>query len=208
MHNAAEIGLRAIDLFSLQPILGELAQAEAERVLKRQGEKDRCLERLGFDGAGALAVDVEHRCSKETAQPGLAPLALTRSRVMGPVTVPATWAMDRIEDSYQSSWLFMPTELKPSWQGSLRPAPGHAQVDLRELGAAGYQFDPNEMWNLFVVGAYTAFERCEELKATLGWHYSCSSDEAEVKAQLGLLRHNFEARGCGAKSLEVKSCAP
>jgi predicted acylesterase/phospholipase RssA len=205
MPNGASIALRAIDLFSLQPILGELAEAEAERGLKRLGEKDRCLERLGFDQAGAGAVDIEHRCSRATALPGARGLARA-AKSMGPVTVPSTPVLDRIEDAYRSSWVFMPTALQPGWQASLVPLPGRPTVEWKDIGAAGYTFDPNQMWNLFVVGAFTAFERCEELNATLSWHLSCPKDEAAVHAQLKLLRAGFEADKCGSASLAVSAC--
>ncbi len=204
MKNAGEIIFRSIDLFSFQPLLGELAQAEQEKVLKRQGEKERCLDRLGFDTASDAAA-IERRCSGERG-----PRLLTAVRVRpsgAPVTQPGTPVLDRLASPYLGTWLFVPTELKNSWQASLRVAPGKSgEVEWKDIGSAGYTFDPNAMWNLFVVGALVANEHCEEINATLGWHLPCPGLESPVHEALKGVRAAFEANKCGQKSLEIPAC--
>jgi hypothetical protein len=62
------------------------------------------------------------------------------------------------------------------------------------------------MWNLFVVGALVANERCEEVKATLNWHLTCQPEKKAHEA-LAAQRKQFEARGCGQKSSAISACA-
>jgi predicted acylesterase/phospholipase RssA len=216
MRNVGDIVFRSIELFSLQPILGELAEAEEEKVLTRQGEKERCLDRLGFDHA-ADAADLERRCSIDLALPSSCEVARTtmprwavntRAPKSMDVTQPPKSGLERLQSPYEGSWLFLPTDLRNSWQASLRPTPGHqSPVEWKDLNATGYTFDPNSMWNLFVVGALVANERCEEVKATLNWHLTCQS-EAQVHNALSVLRKHFEAAGCGTKPSAIPRCAP
>ncbi len=216
MRNVGDIVFRSIELFSLQPILGELAEAEEEKVLTRQSEKERCLERLGFDHA-ADASDLERRCSLDLALPASCEVAKTTLprwsvNASAPkaiqVTQPPRSGLDRLQSPYEGSWLFLPTELRNSWQASLHPAPGHqAPVEWKDLNATGYTFDPNSMWNLFAVGALVANERCEEVKATLNWHLTCQG-EAKVHEALRAQRTQFEAKRCGQKSSAIPACAP
>jgi hypothetical protein len=124
------------------------------------------------------------------------------------VTQPPKSGLERLQSPYEGSWLFLPTDLRNSWQASLRPTPGHqSPVEWKDLNATGYTFDPNSMWNLFVVGALVANERCEEVKATLNWHLTCQS-EAQVHNALSVLRKHFEAAGCGTKPSAIPRCAP
>jgi len=210
--NTIGVGIRALDLFALQPIFGELATAERERVLRRQGEKERCLARLGFDAAGAAAVDLEVRCSAEYAAPGMKPMkhaGTMRNAMSKPehVSQPGTPQLDRLPDAYQSAWLFMPTTLPDTWK-QLGIKPPNAELGWGDLAAPGYKFDPRQMWNLFVLGAVTAQQRCEEIVKTLGWSLDvakCTSD-AELRAALAKARQQFDDKQCLKRSLETRPC--
>lgn len=202
--NAAQIGFRALDLFSLQPIVGELAFAEHERVLRSAGEKERCLSRYNFDGAGATALTVERRCS------GLPPIPdVTFPYFFSPVTQPGTPSLERVPDTYRSSWLFMPSEVPAHYQQVARlpdEAPSNVQWD--ELGAVGYTFNPREMWRLFALGAVTAQQRCEDVAKTLGWDAvvpGCT-DATRVIQALTQLRTEFVGKQCTAKPLTQRKC--
>lgn len=216
--NLTAIVVRGIGLFAQQPVLSELAFAEQERVLKREGEKDRCLARLGFDAVSpAVAEELERRCSRATAAPlpvplttpAVVPRSMLRTASLAGSGTLGTPSSERIEDGYRSAWLFMP-ELLPAGFGALSyPRADGAAADWSDLAAAGYTFSPREMWNLFLVGALTAAQRCSEVSQTLGWHLGADcADPAKVSAALAALKQKLEARAprCIDRKVEAKPC--
>lgn len=207
--NAAAVGFRALDLFTLSPITGELVAAEHERVLRTAGEKERCLARLGFDatgnGTGPInpAVNVERLCS------GLPLLATVPVPFALPVTLPGTPQLDRLPSTYHGAWLFMPQELPPHFQQVARlPDEAPAAVTWADIGAVGYQFDPREMWRLFALGAVTAQQRCEEVAKTLGWAGLTAdcTDGTKVIQALQSLRAKWVTDQCAQRPLEPQPC--
>lgn len=211
LANAAHIALRTIDLFTLPPIVGELALAEQEAVLRRQGEKDRCLARLGFDSAFVPAHDVELRCSQVIAMPLASPSLRGPMRepmkwLAAPIATPATPKSERIEDAYRSAWVFMPRSFPKGWAQVSRPRDGQSSVGWQDIGAVGYSFDPQEMWNLFALGVLTAQSRCREFSDLLGWHLPASCESLE-RAEDALIssRIPFEAQ-CVKKDLSLVDC--
>ena len=211
LANAAEVAVRSLDVFSLSPMVGELAQAEQEAVLRREGEKDRCLARLGFDTAfGATSPqEIERRCSQEIA----APIPMPSVLMMGPsvlkaspVVTPGSPKSERIEDGYRSAWVFMPRSFPKGWAQVARPRDGKSSVGWKEIGAVGYMFDPQDLWNLFSLGVLTAQSRCRELSDALGWHLpeTCESLE-RAEDVLVSSRIPFEAQ-CVKKNLASVEC--
>lgn len=204
LPNAAAVAFRALDLFSLQPIVGELASSELEVVLKRQQEKARCLSRLGYATSGARAVELEGRCSRSSA----APLSvedpmprLERDGALRCASAPSHTTLAGLDDAYASSWLFMPQTLPDFGDLAI------GKADWSTLAAVGYQFEPNAMWNLFVLGALVAQQRCVELNDTLSWHLPAQcSERGAVVAALRTLRARFEANGCGKKTPQLRDC--
>ena len=202
--NAMAVGFRALDLFSLPPVQGELAFAEQERVLRGAGEKERCLARYNFDTAGAAAVNIERRCS------GLPPLATApMAYSFAPVSQPGTPALDRLPDTYRGAWIFMPIEVPEALQQVARlPDEAPTPVQWDELGSVGYQFNPREMWRLFAFGAVTAQQRCEDVAKTLEWDAMVPgcTDPTKVVDALTTLRGEFMTKRCGAKPLAQRKC--
>ncbi|MEW5741780.1 MAG: patatin-like phospholipase family protein [Myxococcota bacterium] len=207
--NAAAVGFRALDLFTLSPITGELVAAEHERVLRSVGEKERCLSRFGFDTVGASsgavnpAVNIERFCS------GLPLITTGPVPLMAPVTLPGTPQLERVRDGYRGAWLFMPQDVPEHFENVARlPDEAPAPVKWDELGAVGYQFNPREMWRLFALGALTAQQRCEEVARTLAWPGIVAecTNRVKVEQALGQLRSKWMADKCGEKPLEARAC--
>lgn len=206
LPSAASIGFRAIDLFSLQPIVGELASSELEATVRRQLEKERCLERLGASMMPERLAELTERCGHSTAQPLFLADEMPHPRQGSPKslrnpTAPMCSTLAPASDTYASSWLFMPEKL-PDFAGL-----NVGEVNWSTLAAIGYEFNPRETWNLFVLGALTAQERCNEINDTLAWHLPAScGDRRAALAALKTLRKRWDDKGCYWNTPKLVDC--
>lgn len=195
--NAGSIALRMIDLFALQPIVGELHEAENRLAVRRMAEYERCLERLGLERPQAEVAQIRGLCSGRQWPEQTTIQALPR---------PGTPALDSVPDSYRSQWVFMP-EVLPAALEEVEPG-----INWVGLGAAGYQFDPQLMWKLFVLGATVAQQRCTEFNDLLGWklvdpqrHTNRCGDVEALKAALAPLRLKVK-NACWLRENKLRDC--
>ena len=196
-QNGLQIVGRTIELFSHQPIEGELEQAELRLAYRRELEDERCRARLASNAAPAAVHDAY--CANESwpgkpASAGFAaPSEPLRPRSLGQL--------------YRSARFFEPNVIDSRSQ--LRLPPLVAQLTpgatTAQFSAPGYAFDPKSMWNIFVLGAAQAQERCAEVKEVLGWGIHCDGDPAFVST-LQALHGQLTAKGCYQKSLDYESC--
>jgi len=250
-QNALTVGTRMIDLFSHQPIVGELREAESRLSVKRSLEYERCVERLTSDFAQP-SDPIPQACNYQAVPQRalMAPLAISSAAKADKASLAAegaqeahehdeneeevalhrlcsgeVWPSDgqavtasaqqgpegqtpfphEVSRSYRSAWMFVPHELPASLTGpdSIEPA-----VSLQSLGAAGYEFNPKEMWQLFVLGAATAHQRCAQLDDVLGWHLGswCGTVDT-LRNELSPIRKRAE-KFCWTKdSKALRDCA-
>lgn len=235
--NAIEMGMRTLDLLVHQPIVSELHQAEYELATRRTIEYERCVERLlsppappdapvpprctyadlvnttlkplpadpvekkitlSLSGPHSIDEEIEKLCSGD----------LWPSDGAGQVSIaveqPPTELPRSVSRAYRSAWVFEPHELPDALSGSGSVEPG---IDWEQLAAAGYSFDPKQMWQLFVFGAGVGQQRCKELQKTLGWHLEgwCGGAE-ELRQALSPIRKRAELQ-CWDRDLSLKVCS-
>jgi len=243
--NALSIGLRMIDLFSHQPIVGELHEAESRLSVKRSLEYERCAERLSSEFAQPQdPVPLACQYTKVPQRALMAPPVLSKAAkedkaaleeeghqdgqevALHQLCSGEVWPSDgqavtvsaqqgpegqtpfphEVSRSYRSAWMFVPHELPVSLSGpdSIEPS-----VSLQSLGAAGYEFDPKAMWQLFVMGAATAHQRCTQLDDVLGWHLGpwCGTVDT-LRQELAPIRKRAE-KYCWTKDTKaLRDCTP
>jgi predicted acylesterase/phospholipase RssA len=194
--NALGTLFRAIDLFTFQPIVGELSQGEYELATRRAAEYELCMDRAK-ERAKSASVDYETaNCFCAYLTPGAQPQPGARGK-------PALHALEAL---YQSSQVFQPRQIPAGFEGD-----AYAGSDLIQLNSAAYAFSPPAMWRQFVLGAATVQERCVEIATALGWlpqtPFACEG-ASTLKAELDALRARLTAQGCYKKSMDVRTCGP
>lgn len=168
-QNAGVILSRTLDLFSHQPIVGELHQAENQLVVKRISEFGRCHDR-NAQATWIKDQSIDDLCSA-AAWPKLPPPVLIAPVPRQIITQAPPPLIKAIPNAYQGVWIFQHNVL-PKDISLLAPG-----ASWRNLTQAGYQFDPKAMWTLFALGAIEAQEQCVEINRVLGWHLA-SGDQA------------------------------
>ncbi len=221
-QNAVQIGLRTLDLFTHQPIVGELSEAESRLSVKRTLEYERCVERLTDEDAHPAPVPSQCSYSELSAEafaprpvdPALpAPdrrtvhVKLAPTEEIQQLCSGATWPSDRQaegKEAVQQEPSVLPSAVARSFRSSwlfqphdlppsLQGPEAIEQIDRAKLAAVGYQFDPQAMWQMFVFGAAVAQLRCQEVSATLGWHLGAwCGSPLELKAALAPLRKHAQ----------------
>lgn len=207
--NAGRIALRMLDLFTHQPIVSELHEAEEAVVLKRVGEYERCVERLAslHPSNNESQAGMSRATSTKQIQDLCAGRVWPQAPIVTPravVTQPGPPLVKSVPNAYQSAWLFEPVALPERIQ---ELAPG---IRWEELAQVGYQFDPRAMWNLFALGAAVAQQRCGEVDAVLGWHLpagpgTCTDFEALERALTPIREHAEQV--CWKRDNALRTCA-
>lgn len=239
-QNALNIGMRMIDLFAYQPIVGELHEAEYRVSVKRSLEYERCLERLAsppaspqdtvpraclYDNvpARALAVPLVMRAEPPASHLG-EHMSAAQDVEMHQLCAGEVWPSDgrstssgaqsgpealtafphEVSRTYRSTWLFEPHELPAALTGSQSVEPG---LTLQSLSAVGYEFDPKAMWQMFVLGAAVAQQRCPQLDDTLGWHLGgwCGTVD-NLRDSLAPLRKRAQERCWTKDTKQLRDC--
>jgi predicted acylesterase/phospholipase RssA len=205
---------RSIDLMTFQPIIGELNQGEYEVAVRRTAEYERCLKR--FPSPAVQKPPTDNKAASMTTRatsdstPTLSPDYAKRERFCRFLKPLPTGNAERaevvpvgppqlrlLEQLYRSAWVFQPRVVPQEFKDQVG--------DLTSLNSAGYEFEPNNMWKQFVLGAATVQERCEELRWALGWTISCKKTE-DLKNALAALHADVTQRGCYQKKNDVKVC--
>src|SRR5581483_4206797 len=127
----------------------------------------------------------------------------------GPLPPPADQPVRprALRQLYRASRFFEPEVTDP--QGALQLPPLAAEeipatATSPDFSARGYSFDPKTMWNIFVLGAAQAQQRCAEVREVLGWHIDC--DGNDFRSTLEDLHASLSRAGCYRKALQVTNC--
>ncbi|HXX67846.1 MAG TPA: patatin-like phospholipase family protein [Polyangiaceae bacterium] len=194
--NALASLFRSIDLFTFQPIVGELSQGEFELATRRSAEYELCMDRSEARAAAqGLPFDYDRAnrfCTYR--RPDEEPLGGLRGKAV----------LHALEPLYQSSQVFQPRDVPQGFERFVG-------TDLVGLNAAGYSFNPEVMFRQFALGAATVLERCEEIATSLGWlpdtDFACEKPDDLMK-ELDDLRAKLTAEGCYQKSSALRICGP
>lgn len=233
--HALAIGERTLDLFSHQPIVGELHEAEFELATRRALEYELCVERLK-NPPPPTTVTLPPQCSYHAlADTTLRPLPVDRGQPAVSLTGHGGSAPDDEIQALCSGAVWpetagqgsqnteeMSTDLPRSisleyrstliFQPHVLPAsmqgPNSVEpgVTQEDLFAPGYAFEPKTMWKLFVFGAAVMQERCREANGTLGWHIGRWCGTAQdLKTELSPARKRAELH-CWNKKPDNRLC--
>jgi len=221
--HAVSMLFRAIELFAHQPIVGELATAELALEVRREEERQRCMDRMRRAETDAdihlsssaepegLALqqhapeqvrarwrELDAYCSG-TLRPGLAaPAEILHSHY-------GTMHLRGAAAAYASTRLFMPHDLPPAL-GKL-----DSQITWDKLNASFYEFDPHAMGQTFAFGAAVMQQRCAEVNRTLGWHLHgptkdyCGTEADLIAALKPIIQR---ADQCASQKKAVEVCGP
>jgi predicted acylesterase/phospholipase RssA len=218
--HAISMLFRAIELFAHQPIVGELAQAELALEVRREQERQVCMDRMrradtdadlhlssseepqglaleqhSAEQVRARWLQLDAHCSG-TLRPGqTTPTEVLHSHY-GPMHLRGAKA------AYSSTRLFQPHEL-PAVLGKL-----DIKITWDTLNAAFYQFDPQAMGQTFAFGAAVMQQRCAEVNRTLGWHLQTAAKdycgtEADLLAAIRPVIQQADKCAGQKKSVEV-----
>jgi len=221
--HAMSMLFRALELFAHQPIVGELATAELALEVRREEERQRCLDRMRraetdaslhlsssaepeglvlqqrpADQVRARWRELDAYCSG-TLRPGQpAPTEVLHSHY-GRMHLRGAAA------AYTSTRLFQPHELPPALSKL------DTQITWDKLNASFYEFSPAAMGQTFAFGAAVMQQRCAEVNRTLGWHLQAQSkdycgSEAELIAALRPVIQ--QADKCAGQRKSVEVCGP
>jgi predicted acylesterase/phospholipase RssA len=221
--HALSMLFRALELFGHQPVVGELAESELALEVRREQERQVCMDRMRRS-----ETDADLHLSSSGEPPGLVleqhPADQVRARWLqldalcsGTLRPGQTTPTDVLHShygpmhlrgaaaSYTSTRLFEPHEL-PAALGKL-----DEQVTWDSLNAAFYQFDPHSMGQTFAFGAAVMQQRCAEVNRTLGWHLQTTArdycgTEADLLAALKPVIQ--QADRCEGQRKSVEVCGP
>jgi len=221
--HALSMLFRAIELFAHQPIVGELAEAELALEVRREQERQVCIDRMrraetdadlhlsSSEEPQALALEqhpaeqvrarwlqLDALCSG-TLRPGQATPTEVLHSHYGPMHLRGATA------AYTSTRVFEPHEL-PAALSKL-----DHKITWDELNATFYQFDPHSLGQTFAFGAAVMQQRCPEVVRTLGWHLQTPNrdycgTEAELLAALRPVIQ--QADRCEGQKKSVEVCGP
>jgi predicted acylesterase/phospholipase RssA len=220
--HAVSMLFRALELFGHQPVVGELAQAELALEVKREEERQLCMDRVRRSETDA---DLHLAAPGETPSPGLVQHPAEQVRQSWQLLDaycsnkirPAGGSQELLHShygtmhlrgaasAYASTRLFEPHALPPAL-GKL-----DTQVTWDKLNASFYEFDPHSMGLTFAFGAAVMQQRCVEVNRTLGWHlWSPTRDYCGTEADLiaAIKPVIQQADRCEGQKKAVEICGP
>jgi predicted acylesterase/phospholipase RssA len=221
--HAVSMLFRALELFGHQPIVGELAEAELALEVRREEERQICVDRMRrWDRDAALHLSssaepegfaLETHTVEQVRWRLLTMEALCSGTLRPGQSAPAEIAHSHYGSmhlrgaaaSYSSTRLFEPHDL-PASLSKL-----DSKITWDNLNASFYEFDPKAMGQTFAFGAAVAQQRCAEVIRTMGWHLQTSArdycgSEAELIAALRPVIE--QSQKCEGQKKAVETCGP